>query len=234
MPLRPEPGAPRRIADGVIEALAATPQVRAISLFGSLASGTEDRWSDVDLMVGYGPDGGARDEDVEWEIAGALRAWRPVLFYRMFTGVGQPSGRYWFEGESPFNQVDAGFYSMPEYERARVEGVREGFPVQSTEQSRRDWVDSPARGGGAPLTITEEERELSRPIYGGLKTLKARLRGEPVDASELRRRSRDLEDAASRLPRDAIAGGGALGELVHSCRDLYEAERIAEPIGGQR
>ena len=65
----PDPEGPERVARRVIATLAALPFVRNIALFGSLAEGRADCWSDVDLCVAC--------DDVErtqWMAASAIRA----------------------------------------------------------------------------------------------------------------------------------------------------------------
>jgi predicted nucleotidyltransferase len=92
--------------------------VRSIHSFGSVAIGTSDQWSDLDLLVEC-----ADVDKTPWRAAAAIRALKPVLFYRMFSGVPQPSGRYWFCDESPFLRLDVSFHSTAEHRGVVENGV---------------------------------------------------------------------------------------------------------------
>jgi hypothetical protein len=85
-----------RVKDELVAALAEVTGVRRIASFGSVAAGRADPWSDLDLFVAC-----ADVDRTAWVAAAAIRAAKPVLIYRMFTGVPQPSGRYWFADEPP-------------------------------------------------------------------------------------------------------------------------------------
>jgi hypothetical protein len=243
---------PRRIADDVVAVLASVPEVVAISLFGSLAGEDWDGLSDVDMLAGY--DGG---EDAAWACAETLRAALPVRYYRTFTGVEQPSGRYWFWGESAFHKVDVSFYPLTEYERRRVEGVRTGYPIASIEVMRRDdeahsppaRPDSrhpPARpepvtvgsehprveGRAAPgrLVFDDREQAAGAAVYGLLECTKQYLRGQ-IDRPAYDEAYRAFLGAAAGVgPYEEFAGGDLYG-LVQECFALrFAIER--EERGG--
>ncbi len=99
-----------RILRELIAALSAVPSVREIDSFGSIATGCADQWSDLDLLISC-----EVPEHTASLVAAAIRSAKPVAFYRMFTGVAQPSGRYWFRNESPFHRLDVTFYSPAEH-----------------------------------------------------------------------------------------------------------------------
>ena len=106
----PDSRRPAELAADITAALSSLQCVRAIALFGSLAADRADAWSDIDMPVAC--------DDVDstkWTVAAAAYASKPVLYYRPFTAAAQPSGRYWFEGESPFYKLDIGFDSIYDF-----------------------------------------------------------------------------------------------------------------------
>jgi predicted nucleotidyltransferase len=216
---------PRRIADDVVAALAAAPEVAAISLFGSLAAGTWDGLSDVDVLVAH--EGGEEDA---WTCAAAIRAAMPVRFYRMFSGVEQPAGRYWFWGESPFHHVDVSFHPAERYEVVRRDGVREGFPISAREVFRRSTSDAPtpiappgpvdaAAVHSLACHIGERERSVGAAVYTMLYRTKQYLRAH-IDRAAYDDAYREFLRGAAGVGRDEPFAGGALGDLVQECLAL--------------
>lgn len=187
----------RRVLDAVVGALGELSCVRAVASFGSVAEGRADGWSDVDLLVSCEEVG-----RTAWLGAAAVRAAKPVAYYRMFTGVPQPSGRYWFGDEPPFNRLDVSFYAPAEFVRVRGEGVREGHPLVS----RVEYVatrppdpdaDARLRAPWEGAVVPAEETQAGRALYVFLETLKrARRGGCPADEVEPARRG--LEEALGR------------------------------------
>src|SRR5256885_10953171 len=108
-----------RIGGELIGALSAITSVRNIETFGSIASGRGDQWSDLDLLVSC-----EMPEQTAWLAAAAIRSTKCVAFYRMFSSVSQPSGRYWFCNESPFHRLDVTFHSPSEHAAICRSGVR--------------------------------------------------------------------------------------------------------------
>jgi predicted nucleotidyltransferase len=203
------PSAERAIllAKHITAAISSETGVRAIALFGSLAVGREDAWSDVDMLVA------CEDvESVQWTIAGAIRAVKPVLYFRPFSMAKEPCGRYWFEEESPFQKLDISFDSVEDYEGFQRDGGRFGHDVTLREVYRRDWsCAAMGRNDPAcPLEIGEREQEIANDIYRSLCSLKSLFRGGND--------TRGLEGvlaAARELGPDAVMAGGRIGELVH-------------------
>jgi hypothetical protein len=113
-----------RMKDELGAALAEVTGVRRIASFGSVAAGRADPWSDLDLFVAC-----ADVDRTAWVAAAAIRAAKPVLFYRMFTGVPQPSGRYWFADEAPFTRLDVSFYAPADFEAVCRNGLKKEHPV---------------------------------------------------------------------------------------------------------
>ncbi len=184
---------PYRIKREIVAALSQLTCVRQVASFGSLAEGRADAWSDVDLLVAC--------EEVErsaWIAAAAIRAAKAVIFYWTFTGVAQPSGRYWFAGELPFNRVDISFASVPDFVATSRAGHLQGHPITlRTEYMSAAVADAAADArrlpASSPLAIGQAEVEAGRQLYLHLEAVKDRLRG--------RRGKHDSRDTREELRR---------------------------------
>lgn len=207
-PLFPDPAGPPRLLAEVTGIFAGVPFVRSLAVFGSLAEGRADRWSDVDLLVEC--DDGAR---CPWLAAGALRQAKPVLFYRKFSLVEQPSGRYWFAGESLFHRLDVSFHSPEEMAgRQRTHEARgwvvRPLAVPACRPMRSDPVVA------VPLAISEREAEIGLWLYRTLNALQAHLR-HGGRATELQAAAAGLRTSLAGIERDAVMAGGRIGELAY-------------------
>lgn len=214
-PVQPAPV--YRIKHEVVALLATVAGVRCVASFGSLAEGRADAWSDLDLLVAC-----EQVDRTAWLAAAALRAAKPVIFYRPFTGVPQPSGRFWFEDELPFHRLDVSFHAPDAF--AAV--CRDGLLAQHPVVVRVEYLSSvplvgPAWTAGreamAPaLAITGAETDAGRLLYQHLEAVKARRRG--------RTGKRDSQDTrAALLARLAVpltAAGGDFERLARACLDL--------------
>ena len=207
-----------RVKCEVVAALSRLTTVRRIASFGSLAEGRSDRWSDVDLFVTC--------DDIAsspWIAAAAIRAAKPVCFYRMFRGVAQPSGRYWFADESPFHRIDISFYSVADYIIVCRDGLKNGHPVTMREEysatAAPDLMrDQSLCGPATAAAIQPHETDAGRCLYFHLEAVKQRMRGGPGkhDARETRAalaRAIEQSEAAS------FAGCDFVG-LARRCMDL--------------
>ena len=211
-------GAARRVAGEIVDLLAAVPMVAAVSLFGSLAEERADAWSDVDLHVACMSEAG------RWAAAAAIRAGKPVEFYRTFTGGIQPSGRYWFTDESPFQKIDISFFTLAEYREKQAHPLVLGLPVTLREvYVRADGACAKSMAQPAPLELTEGELEIGRRVYRLSLSAKARGRGK-ADGQYLDEDIAGLRAAFGDRPPNFTAGGGHLGRLV--ARMLAAAEYI--------
>lgn len=209
------------LAERITHALRTEPSVRAIAFFGSLAEGRADEWSDVDMLVAC--DG---VETAKWAVAAALRISKAVLYYRPFSSAQQPSGRYWFVGESPFHKLDISFDSMEDYVALLQGGGRLGHDITVRELSRKRASSIAATGNATvcPLEITDREEEIGNYIYQSLRSLKRCFRG-----GEDTRGFEGLLGAANELPAHAVMSGGSIGELVHTVAAMVEHRRDGRP-----
>lgn len=205
---------PERIAEEIITALKSVPSVKAIALFGSLAAGSSDVWSDVDMLVACDD-----AETQKWTATSAVRDAKQVLFYRPFTSVMQPFGRYWFVGESPFHKIDISFDPIDAYEGFMKGKDRNGCEIVTCEVYRRTvpYVPETHHVDPFPLAIDEYEQQVGSCIYRSLCSLKSVLRGgDDTRGFEV------LLHTANEMPRDTIMAGGKIGELVHTVAEIVE------------
>jgi predicted nucleotidyltransferase len=221
----PDPQGPERVAGKIIATLAALPFVRDMALFGSLAEGRADCWSDVDLCVAC--------DDVErtqWIAAAAIRAAHPVLFYRMFSNVAQPAGRYWLFPESPFHQIDLSFHSPAAYQVRINQPTFMGCPVTYREVPITRTATAPMDlpSPWRPVEISDDETEIGSRVYLLVRAMRLHRRGE-WERSVVEERYATLRTALGNMDRSAVMGGGAIGELAFRVLDLAEACLNLEP-----
>ena len=214
----PDAGAAGRVAAEVVEALSALPFVRRVAVFGSLADGTADGWSDVDMFVACDDPG-----ETCWSAAEAIRRAKPVQFYRIFSSDPQPAGRYWFADESPFQKLDVSFHSPGKYEALCEAGAYLGCAISTREvfarngDGRRPWEVTPPR----PVEVGERETEIGSWIYRLLRSTKGRLRGTPK-GEDLDGDVAGLAGALNGVSAETIMGGGRIGELAYRVAELGE------------
>lgn len=202
----------------IVAALSRLGVVSRIACFGSLAEGRDDCWSDIDLIVA------CDDPDASsWIAAGAIRAAKPVCFYRMFTGVDQPSGRYWFANESPFNRIDISFHSVEGYAALRQGGLKQGHAmtmkeVFATTESLNLVSNQAIHSPAAPVSIEPYETEAGRALYFHLEAVKDHLRHR-----QAKRDWRDTRDTLAQMVGqygNLPFGGGDFFGLATRCLEL--------------
>jgi hypothetical protein len=215
-----------RIKDEVVRALAQVSAVRAIASFGSVAAGRSDEWSDVDLFVAC--------DDVEraaWLAASAIRQAKPVLFYRTFSVGQQPSGRYWFADESPFNRLDVSFYSPDGFEVVCRDALHADHPVTVRSEYVRVEQSTPPPGTHlrpiGPLDITPAEQAIGRLLYMHLEAAKAHRR---TDAGkwDVRETRAALIEALSAQP---VTMGGDFQRLARAAIQLTDGVGSQHHLG---
>ncbi len=205
----------------VTSALATLPFVHAVSVFGSLANGCADRWSDVDMAVAC-----EEVEGAKWLAAAAIRAAKPVLFYREFSAVEQPAGRYWFAGESPFHRLDVSFHAVEEHLACYLDSARMGDCGELRAVHLRAPSPGPTDSSLDPfprLSISARETEIGRWIHRLFNSLKAQLRGADR-LEEVAARAAGLRGSLGELTRECTLDGGRIGWLAYQLLDL--ADRV--------
>jgi hypothetical protein len=209
-----------RIKGELVAALSVLTCVRRIDSFGSVAVGRADQWSDLDLLVSC-----ELVERTAWLATAAIRSAKRVAFYRAFTGVAQPSGRYWFEDESPFHRLDISFYSPAEHAVVCCSGVHSGHPVTVKPEHVAHRPVDPAADGrllspADRVAVTPRETKIGRLLYVHLETAKDQRRGRPATRNIIETRSELLDAASSTL-------------TMQRDKDLMEfLARVDELMGG--
>ena len=206
-----------RLKDEIVAALARIPGVCRIASFGSVAAGRADCWSDLDLFVVC-----ADVDRTAWLAAAGIRAAKPVLFFRMFTGVPQPSGRYWFADEAPFTRLDVSFYAPADFEVVCRNGLRQAYPVTvrveyvCDDDSAALRPDAASQTAAPVLDIVPAETEAGRLLYLHLEAVKVARRGhagkhDPRQTREVLRRC---------LATPVKMASGDFERLARQCLDL--------------
>ena len=181
-----------------------------MTLFGSLASGTHDGWSDIDMMCATtGP-------AVAWEAARLLRDALPWRWYGPFSDLPQPSGRYWPLGESIFHSVDLSFRTLEAHARVLDGGLR-GFKVVAHDLLWREGLAS--REGEAGASVTPGDYAFTHTLYVAVKAMKDYLRSQG-DWVTVSARMDALEVEARALPRRPAAGRP--DDVLDEARSLYK------------
>lgn len=206
----PYASAPPRIALDVAEALARCAAVSRVTLFGSLASGTHDGWSDIDVMCVTPGQTGA------WEAIELLRESMPLRWHGPFADLPLPSGRYWPYGESIFHSVDLSFRTAEAHARALDEGVN-GHKVIAHDLLWRDA--EPYRDLGSGKQPENGEYEFTHALYTAMKAVKAYMRGRGGWAA-VSTQMEALETQARRLSRRPA--GGRPDGILDEARSLYQ------------
>lgn len=197
----------QKIVEEIATVLQSLPYVKSIALFGSIAENRADEWSDVDMLVC------CDDVDItKWDAALVLRKAKPVMFYRPFTSARQPSGRYWFEDESPFNKLDISFDNEDDYNSILNSGGRLGHDITAHKLFQRTSPFTPTTitTTAFPLIISEQEQAIGNYIYQSLRSLKHCHRG-----IEDTRGFENLKSIANKLSPETKMSGGDIGKLLH-------------------
>jgi hypothetical protein len=215
----PDPKATGRIMKEVLAALASIPTVRAVGVFGSFASDTTDRWSDIDMLVGC-----EHLSTTQWLAADAIRSTKPVLYYRKFTNGEQPSGKYWFEDESPFHRIDISFHTLSDYQNYLGSQVRDGHDMTLREIYSSDPLAEPTTVRSdtrLPLIIDPTEQDAGLWIARLADRSKACIRGRrPVE--DLVSASDNLRRVLASLPSEISIAGGDIHSLAQRLLDISQ------------
>jgi hypothetical protein len=213
----------------LVAALSALTCVRRIDTFGSVASGQADEWSDLDLLVAC-----EIVERTAWVAAAAIRSAKRVAFYRTFTGIEQPSGRYWFCDESPFHRLDISFLSSEAHAAICCSGVRFGHPITIKPEHVADlppdpYTDARLFSPVGRLEITARERHIGRLLYVHLEATKCQRRGRPIKRSITETRAALLDAASSSM---SAAGDERLMRFLAKVDEFVESTSCQNPRRG--
>lgn len=201
---------PARIALDLVEALAACPAVSRVTLFGSVASGQQDGWSDIDALCAV------EGEDGPWQAAAALRQAMPLRWHGRFSSTEPPSGRHWLLGESVFHSIDLTFAPSEITARRIVEAASEQ-PLVTDVRLDRPGAPSPGRPA---IEVLSTDYEFTHALYATTKAMKAYLRSQGL-WDDLAEQMKRLEATARGLHERPT--GSDPDDLMNETRTLYYA-----------
>lgn len=200
----PDPTGPVRLMTAISNIFAPLDNVLRIAVFGSLARGDSDRWSDVDMLVVTAHRAGFR------ATFDHLCQHKTVRYHAPFTPQVDPCGGrvlgIVFEDESVFHCLDLNFLTAAEYRSAgaldRFGALRQLYHTPDT-NTKTDGDESDDLAGEieAPL-----ETQISTAIHFTKKNIKKILRGGDA-ADDLRTWSERLQAAIQDIdvePRPGI------------------------------
>ena len=156
-----------RLIEGVIEG---TPGVSGAAYFGSIATNRFDAFSDIDLVVRC-------PRDAENLVVAGLDAALGMTLFRPFTAVRRPSGRYWFEGVSPFLRLDLSFHEGTLFDALLVRG--KGFAQPPFAVLSLGDAEAPAGKARQPAQWSELEFEFGGALRQFHEAVKSIARGIP-------------------------------------------------------
>ncbi len=192
----------------VTHCLSALPYVTHIDVFGSLARGDADRWSDIDLIVV------TRKKADFLRCLQTLHNTKPILHHNPLSQA-DPNGYHAlgcvFVDESVFHCVDLNFFTREEYtkpETTRRFGARRTLYSAHTAVSQKG--DSDGEPSTDTQTLTADEQRIAVAIGFTKKNAKKVLRGEEAH-DNLKRFARTLTQTMQDYPVDYRVVGGNIG-----------------------
>lgn len=201
---------PKRIALDLVDALAACPAVSRVAIFGSLANGEHDGWSDIDAICAV------EGEDGAWQAAAALRQAMPLRWHGLFSATAAPSGRHWLLGESVFHSIDLTYASIGIFEHTLAHGVR-GHALLPDVRLEREGVASPGR---PIIEVVSEDYDFTHALYITTKAMRDYLRARRA-WDDLASAMKALETAARGLAHRPA--GSDPDDVMNETRTLYYA-----------
>lgn len=209
--LNPKADRPLQLMEEIRAIFVTLPFVQRIRVFGSLARGDWDCWSDIDLLVVTQTRSQFRDA---FE---ALLKQKPIIHRSPFVPKVEPAGGYVlgnvFAGESVFHCLDLNFLTMTEYQSPESL-VRFGELTELYCSA----IETVVSESGRIYPIEEETADEVRINYGlhfTKKAVKKILRGQSAQ-DDLRKFSTILRDTMQDYPDDYCAPTGAIGKVAHT------------------
>lgn len=201
--LYPDPARPATLAAELCAWFATLPYIHRVAQFGSLAQGTADRWSDLDMFVVT-----ARRGDIRVALA-ALNEHKPFLHHAPVRNSEKHPGAnalgITFAGESPFNCLDLNFIALADY--ATPDAIDWLEPV-------RDCYVTPAGSSAAEAgddypfdELDPLEMAIDGACFWTRRAAKGLLRGKS-GRDLLERRHSELVTALRGTPDDCAMAGG--------------------------
>ena len=163
--LFPYVSSPKRIFEELVLTFQSIESVKRLAIAGSLAEGNHDGYDEIQLVME------ATDPLL---VVNALNDIFPIRYFRPFSGMDFPSGRFWLHDESPFNFVAMAFYKGVELEEAIAKGkLAHGAVIREIpSDTKDDW--SPPRQYKFP--DISNDGELSRLVEPTLFSIRSVVR----------------------------------------------------------
>ena len=197
-----------RLADEIVRSFSESGGVKKVGLAGPLALGNHDGYDEIQIVVS--------SENPEF-VVGLLDDLFPVRYYRQFSHMDQPSGRFWLHDESPFNYVALAFYSELEFTAAASDGeLVHGAPFREQIYSGEKKIIHPR---GYQVPDTSPESKLSKNLEPALDAIRSVMRGGGeitrvrdcvLELQSAQGQARSLSPALSALLQDVIQIGDRL------------------------
>lgn len=210
--LQPLPDALKRLFGDVTDTLTQAEYVRKIMCFGSVARGTPDRWSDIDLLVV------TETRPQFLDVLRCIETVKPILHRNHFVAHMEPAGGHvlgmTFQGESVFHCIDLNLLTSQEYQ---TDTALKRFGVIKTLYTS----DQPMTAAIVDETSVESEVEdphearIKVAVHFTKKAVKKVLRGE-ADLEDLRQRSAALQQVMADYPSDLMINERHIGRLAHA------------------
>jgi predicted nucleotidyltransferase len=216
--LYPSADAVLALLDEVTRVLVQSSLVRTIMCFGSVARGTPDRWSDIDLIV-------VTDTRRAFvDVLDCLQQHKPIVHRNQFVPYAEPSGGHilgiLFEGCSVFHCIDLNLLTWQEYTAAELL-ARFGVTKEIYHSA---VVVMPEHD--TEIAAEEEdptEAEIKWRVHFTKKLIKKVLRGENR-RDELAKYAALLRDVMRDYPADLMIAGRRIGYLATTY--LQMADRL--------
>lgn len=206
--LYPEPKRPLEILDEITNLLAKLPFVSHIDVFGSLARGGWDRWSDIDLIVA------TQTQAQFWQVWKTLHAAKPIVHHHPLSKA-DPTGVHIlgniFADESPLNCIDLNLFTQATYQN--LDNL-ERFGILKSMHHQEVAAATHANDALVEQILTPEEKVISVALHFTKKSLKQVLRGQPAQ-DVLKHRTDHLRTTMQRYSFDHEVVGGNIGQVAH-------------------
>jgi hypothetical protein len=206
--LYPYASSTSRLGSEIITAFSESGGITKVGLAGPLAVSNHDGYDEIQTVVST--------ENPQF-VVDLLDDLFPIRYYRQFSHMDQPSGRFWLHDESPFNFVALAFYSEAEFETAVNNGeLAHGAPFREFPCTTEKKITSPRR---YQFTDTSGESTFSKNIEPALDAIRSVMRGEGemarvrdcvLELQSVQGQARSLSPALSALLQDVVQIGARL------------------------
>ncbi len=218
----PDPNRACQLTAELTKFFAGLPYVARILLFGSLARNTDDRWSDIDLLVV------TRSTTDRRLLYNDLRKHKPMMYHHPFTPYVEPSGGNLlgtvFFDESVFHNLDLNFLSQTEYENSEALkrfGLFQELYVCESGSFGMTKGDSGTQSPTHSYPIDEAEERIEIALHWTKKAVKKFLRGTGSQEELLKTRS-TLKQVLQGFPNGLSLPNGDICQLAYVYINIAE------------